>query len=92
MICNETLQLDGGYDYIREAPAKHRQRDIRMHPVLKGIIEIMRPIIDLSPLPASASGMRMWCKPDFQPAESQAGGRMSLRRHPTMLVGREIGT
>lgn len=44
-ICNEALQLHGGYGYIREYPLERYVRDTRVHQILEGTNEIMRLII-----------------------------------------------
>jgi alkylation response protein AidB-like acyl-CoA dehydrogenase len=44
-ICNEALQLHGGYGYIREYPIERIFRDLRVHQILEGTNEIMRVII-----------------------------------------------
>lgn len=44
-ICNEALQLHGGYGYIREYPLERYVRDTRVHQILEGSNEIMRLII-----------------------------------------------
>ncbi|MFD2754134.1 acyl-CoA dehydrogenase family protein [Comamonas terrae] len=45
MVCNEALQLHGGYGYIREYPLERLMRDARVHQILEGTNEIMRVII-----------------------------------------------
>lgn len=44
-VCNEALQLHGGYGYIREYPMERHVRDTRVHQILEGTNEIMRVII-----------------------------------------------
>jgi len=44
-ICNRSLQLHGGYGYIREYPAERRVRDVRVHQILEGTNEVMRVIV-----------------------------------------------
>ncbi len=44
-ICNEALQIHGGYGYIREYPLERYLRDNRVHQILEGTNEIMRHII-----------------------------------------------
>ena len=44
-ICNEALQLHGGYGYIRDYPIERYLRDTRVHQILEGTNEIMRLII-----------------------------------------------
>lgn len=44
-ICNEALQLHGGYGYIRDYPLERLVRDSRVHQILEGTNEIMRMIV-----------------------------------------------
>jgi alkylation response protein AidB-like acyl-CoA dehydrogenase len=44
-ICNDALQLHGGYGYIREYPIERLLRDSRVHQILEGTNEIMRVIV-----------------------------------------------
>ncbi|MBP6682557.1 MAG: acyl-CoA dehydrogenase family protein [Halioglobus sp.] len=44
-VCNDALQLYGGYGYIREYPMERHVRDTRVHQILEGTNEIMRVII-----------------------------------------------
>ncbi len=44
-ICDEALQLHGGYGYIKEYPLERHVRDARVHRILEGTNEIMRLII-----------------------------------------------
>jgi len=44
-VCNEALQIHGGYGYIREYPLERLMRDARVHQILEGTNEIMRVII-----------------------------------------------
>jgi len=44
-ICNDALQLHGGYGYIREYPLERHVRDTRVHQILEGTNEIMRVIV-----------------------------------------------
>ncbi|MET4806251.1 isobutyryl-CoA dehydrogenase [Limibacillus sp. MBR-115] len=44
-VCNEALQLHGGYGYIKEYPIERYLRDLRVHQILEGTNEIMRLII-----------------------------------------------
>ncbi len=44
-ICNEALQIHGGYGYIKEYPLERHLRDTRVHQILEGTSEIMRVII-----------------------------------------------
>lgn len=43
-VCNEALQLHGGYGYLREYPIERFLRDARVHQILEGSNEIMRVI------------------------------------------------
>lgn len=43
-ICNQALQLHGGYGYLREYPIERYLRDVRVHQILEGTNEIMRVI------------------------------------------------
>ncbi len=53
-ICNEALQLHGGYGYIKEYPLERHVRDTRVHQILEGTNEIMRVIIARRLLAAGA--------------------------------------
>lgn len=44
-ICNQALQLHGGYGYIREYGVERYFRDLRVHQILEGTNEIMRLMI-----------------------------------------------
>lgn len=44
-ICNDALQLFGGYGYIKEYPLERHVRDTRVHQILEGTNEIMRVIV-----------------------------------------------
>lgn len=44
-VCDEALQLHGGYGYIKEYPLERHVRDVRVHKILEGTNEIMRLII-----------------------------------------------
>jgi len=44
-ICNEALQIHGGYGYMMEYPLERYIRDTRVHQILEGTNEIMRLII-----------------------------------------------
>lgn len=44
-VCNQALQLHGGYGYIKEYPIERFFRDVRVHQILEGTNEIMRLII-----------------------------------------------
>jgi len=43
-VCNNALQLHGGYGYIKEYPIERFMRDARVHQILEGTNEIMRLI------------------------------------------------
>jgi len=44
-VCNEALQLHGGYGYLNDYPIERHLRDARVHQILEGTNEIMRLII-----------------------------------------------
>ena len=44
-VCNEALQIFGGYGYIQDYPIEKLMRDTRVHQILEGTNEIMRIII-----------------------------------------------
>jgi alkylation response protein AidB-like acyl-CoA dehydrogenase len=44
-VCDEALQIFGGYGYIKEYPMERYVRDTRVHRILEGTNEIMRVII-----------------------------------------------
>ncbi|MCY4177628.1 MAG: acyl-CoA dehydrogenase family protein [Endozoicomonadaceae bacterium] len=44
-ICDQALQLHGGYGYIKEYPFERYLRDTRVHRILEGSNEIMRLIV-----------------------------------------------
>jgi alkylation response protein AidB-like acyl-CoA dehydrogenase len=44
-ICNDALQLHGGYGYIEDYEIERYLRDVRVHQILEGTNEIMRVII-----------------------------------------------
>ena len=44
-VCNEALQLFGGYGYTQEYPMERHVRDTRVHQILEGTNEIMRVIL-----------------------------------------------
>lgn len=44
-ICNEALQIHGGYGYLKDYPVQQYLRDSRVHMILEGTNEIMRLII-----------------------------------------------
>ncbi|MGF1755723.1 acyl-CoA dehydrogenase family protein [Vibrio makurazakiensis] len=44
-VCDQALQIYGGYGYIKEYPLERYFRDVRVHQILEGTNEIMRLII-----------------------------------------------
>ncbi|MDP2561262.1 acyl-CoA dehydrogenase family protein [Psychrobium sp. 1_MG-2023] len=44
-VCDQALQIFGGYGYIKEYPLERYFRDVRVHQILEGTNEIMRVII-----------------------------------------------
>ena len=44
-VCDEALQLFGGYGYLKDYPLERHLRDARVHQILEGTNEIMRLII-----------------------------------------------
>ncbi|KAK7905184.1 hypothetical protein WMY93_017791 [Mugilogobius chulae] len=44
-ICNQALQMHGGYGYLKDYPVQQFVRDIRVHQILEGTNEVMRMII-----------------------------------------------
>jgi isobutyryl-CoA dehydrogenase len=44
-ICNEALQIHGGYGYLKDYPVQQYMRDSRVHMILEGSNEIMKMII-----------------------------------------------
>lgn len=44
-ICDEALQLHGGYGYIKEYPIERYFRDTRVHRILEGTNEVMKVIV-----------------------------------------------
>jgi alkylation response protein AidB-like acyl-CoA dehydrogenase len=44
-VCNDALQLHGGYGYLMDFPIERYMRDARVHQILEGTSEIMRAII-----------------------------------------------
>ena len=53
-VCNEALQLHGGYGYLKDYPLERLLRDARVHQILEGTNEIMRVIIARRMLAADA--------------------------------------
>ena len=44
-MCNDALQMHGGYGYLQDYPVERFVRDVRVHQILEGTNEIMRVII-----------------------------------------------
>jgi alkylation response protein AidB-like acyl-CoA dehydrogenase len=44
-VCNEALQLHGGYGYLKDYGLEKLVRDLRVHQILEGTNEIMRLVI-----------------------------------------------
>lgn len=44
-VCNDALQLHGGYGYLKDFPIERFVRDTRVHQILEGTNEIMRVVI-----------------------------------------------
>jgi len=44
-VCNDALQLHGGYGYLNAFPIERLVRDTRVHQILEGTNEIMRVIV-----------------------------------------------
>ncbi len=44
-VCDDALQLHGGYGYLSDFPIERHLRDCRVHQILEGTNEIMRVII-----------------------------------------------
>ena len=44
-VCNDALQIHGGYGYIKDYPIERHLRDVRVHQILEGTNEIMRLIV-----------------------------------------------
>jgi alkylation response protein AidB-like acyl-CoA dehydrogenase len=44
-ICNDAVQIHGGYGYSREYPAERHLRDARVTPLYEGTSEIQRLVI-----------------------------------------------
>jgi alkylation response protein AidB-like acyl-CoA dehydrogenase len=57
-ICNEALQIHGGYGYMREFPLQRYLRDARVHQILEGTNEIMRVIVARRVLDESSEEIR----------------------------------
>lgn len=44
-VCDEALQLHGGYGYLKDYPIERFLRDVRVHQILEGTNEVMRLIV-----------------------------------------------
>lgn len=44
-ICNDALQLHGGYGYLDDYPVNRLVRDLRVHEILEGTNQIMRVLV-----------------------------------------------
>jgi alkylation response protein AidB-like acyl-CoA dehydrogenase len=44
-VCNDALQLHGGYGYLRDYHIERYVRDVRVHQILEGTNEVMRLIV-----------------------------------------------
>ena len=44
-VCNDAVQLHGGYGYLKEYHVERYLRDVRVHQILEGTNEIMRVIV-----------------------------------------------
>ncbi|KAI9595036.1 mitochondrial isobutyryl-CoA dehydrogenase [Syncephalis fuscata] len=44
-VCNQALQLHGGYGYLKDYPVQQWVRDCRVHQILEGTNEIMKVIV-----------------------------------------------
>ncbi len=53
-VCNEALQIHGGYGITREYPVERLLRDARVHQIVEGTNEIMRVIVGRHLLSAGA--------------------------------------
>lgn len=54
-ICDDALQIFGGYGYIKEYPMERFVRDTRVHRILEGTNEVMRLIVSRRVLTDGAS-------------------------------------
>jgi alkylation response protein AidB-like acyl-CoA dehydrogenase len=44
-VCNDALQMHGGYGYLKDYQVERYLRDVRVHQILEGTNEIMRHIV-----------------------------------------------
>jgi len=56
-VCNQALQIHGGYGYIRDYPLERLLRDARVHQILEGTNEIMRLIVARRILQSDLTGV-----------------------------------
>lgn len=47
-ICNQALQMHGGYGYLKDCAVQQYMRDSRVHQILEGSNEVMRILISRS--------------------------------------------
>ncbi|XP_062872714.1 isobutyryl-CoA dehydrogenase, mitochondrial [Trichomycterus rosablanca] len=52
-VCNQALQMHGGYGYLKDYAVQQFVRDVRVHQILEGTNEVMRMIIARSLLTES---------------------------------------
>jgi len=50
-ICNQALQMHGGYGYLKDYAVQQYMRDVRVHQILEGTNEVMRLIVSRALLP-----------------------------------------
>lgn len=44
-ICDQALQIHGGYGYLKDYKVQQYMRDLRVHQILEGTNEVMRMLI-----------------------------------------------
>jgi alkylation response protein AidB-like acyl-CoA dehydrogenase len=44
-VCNDALQLHGGYGYLKDYAVERFLRDVRVHEILEGTSQVMRMIV-----------------------------------------------
>lgn len=54
-VCNDALQLHGGYGYLKDYKVQQFVRDVRVHQILEGTSEVMKMIISRDMLGKLAS-------------------------------------
>lgn len=47
-VCNDALQIHGGYGYLKDYAVQQYLRDLRVHQILEGTNEIMRLLVQRS--------------------------------------------